>query len=70
MFWCGDFNYRIDLPNNTAKQLIIEQNWNELKAYDQLIKEKAQGNVFKVLNIFAIFPLINFQVRFVLLLLL
>ena len=56
MFWCGDFNYRIDLPNNTAKQLIIEQNWNELKAYDQLIKEKAQGNVFKVLNIFAIFP--------------
>jgi len=47
VFWCGDFNYRIDLPNNTAKQLIIEQNWNELKAYDQLIKEKAQGNVFK-----------------------
>jgi len=47
VFWCGDFNYRIDLPNNTAKQLIVEQNWNELKAHDQLIKEKAQGNVFK-----------------------
>ena len=67
MFWCGDFNYRIDLPNNTAKQLVVEQNWNELKAHDQLIKEKAQGNVFKVLNIFASFPL-NFRISFIFLL--
>ena len=46
MFWCGDFNYRIDLPNEEVKELIRQQNWDSLIAGDQLINQKNAGQVY------------------------
>ena len=51
MFWCGDFNYRINLPNEEVKELIKQQNWEALTAGDQLLDQKNAGMVrskFKV----------------------
>lgn len=45
VFWCGDFNYRIDLPNEEVKELIRQQNWDSLIAGDQLISQKNAGQV-------------------------
>lgn len=45
VFWCGDFNYRIDLPNEEVKELIRQQNWDALIAGDQLISQKNAGQV-------------------------
>lgn len=47
VFWCGDFNYRIDLPNEEVKELIRQQNWDSLIAGDQLINQKNAGQVNK-----------------------
>ncbi|XP_015271026.1 PREDICTED: synaptojanin-1 [Gekko japonicus] len=47
VFWCGDFNYRIDLPNEEVKELIRQQNWDALLAGDQLINQKNSGQVFR-----------------------
>ncbi|XP_016883988.1 synaptojanin-1 isoform X7 [Homo sapiens] len=47
VFWCGDFNYRIDLPNEEVKELIRQQNWDSLIAGDQLINQKNAGQVFR-----------------------
>ncbi|XP_072302041.1 synaptojanin-1 [Eucyclogobius newberryi] len=47
VFWCGDFNYRISLPNEEVKELIKQQNWEALTAGDQLVDQKAAGLVFK-----------------------
>ncbi|XP_058267153.1 synaptojanin-1 isoform X3 [Hemibagrus wyckioides] len=47
VFWCGDFNYRISLPNEEVKDLIRQQNWDALIAGDQLVEQKNAGNVFK-----------------------
>ncbi|XP_060090316.1 synaptojanin-1 isoform X5 [Heteronotia binoei] len=47
VFWCGDFNYRIDLPNEEVKELIRQQNWDSLLAGDQLINQKNAGQVFR-----------------------
>ncbi|XP_026993932.1 synaptojanin-1 isoform X5 [Tachysurus fulvidraco] len=47
VFWCGDFNYRINLPNEEVKELIRQQNWDSLIAGDQLVEQKNAGNVFK-----------------------
>ena len=45
MFWCGDFNYRIELPLNLAKDSITQQNWDKLIRHDQLIKQNKLGKV-------------------------
>ncbi len=45
---CGDFNYRIDLPNDEVKSLIQNENWGALQACDQLNKERKAGNVSAV----------------------
>jgi len=45
VFWCGDFNYRIDLPNEEVKELIRQQNWDSLIAGDQLVSQKNAGQV-------------------------
>ena len=45
VFWCGDFNYRIDLPNEEVKSLVAEQNWTALKTMDQLNIQRREGNV-------------------------
>ncbi|XP_055004769.1 synaptojanin-1 isoform X5 [Boleophthalmus pectinirostris] len=47
VFWCGDFNYRINLPNEEVKELIKQQNWDALTAGDQLVEQKTAGLVFK-----------------------
>nr|XP_030120647.1 synaptojanin-1 isoform X3 [Taeniopygia guttata] len=47
IFWCGDFNYRIDLPNEEVKDLIRQQNWDTLIAGDQLINQKNSGQIFR-----------------------
>ncbi|KAJ8275588.1 hypothetical protein COCON_G00073400 [Conger conger] len=47
VFWCGDFNYRISLPNEEVKELIRQQNWDALTAGDQLVDQKNAGHVFR-----------------------
>nr|XP_022328766.1 synaptojanin-1-like isoform X2 [Crassostrea virginica] len=47
VFWCGDFNYRIDLPREEVLSLIEGQKWGDLQACDQLKVQKEAGNVFK-----------------------
>ncbi|XP_057677038.1 synaptojanin-1 isoform X1 [Corythoichthys intestinalis] len=47
VFWCGDFNYRINLPNEEVKELIRQQNWDALTAGDQLFDQKNAGMVFR-----------------------
>ncbi|XP_049598668.1 synaptojanin-1 isoform X9 [Syngnathus scovelli] len=47
VFWCGDFNYRINLPNEEVKDLIRQQNWDALTAGDQLFDQKNAGLVFR-----------------------
>uniref|UniRef100_A0A8D0A1T6 Synaptojanin-1 n=1 Tax=Sander lucioperca TaxID=283035 RepID=A0A8D0A1T6_SANLU len=47
VFWCGDFNYRISLPNEEVKELIKQQNWDALTAGDQLLDQKNAGLVFR-----------------------
>uniref|UniRef100_A0A8C2CVP7 Synaptojanin-1 n=1 Tax=Cyprinus carpio TaxID=7962 RepID=A0A8C2CVP7_CYPCA len=44
VFWCGDFNYRIIIPNEETKELIRQQNWDALIAGDQLLEQK---NIFR-----------------------
>ncbi|TTE36946.1 Synaptojanin-1 [Bagarius yarrelli] len=47
VFWCGDFNYRINLPNEEVKELIRQHNWDALIAGDQLVEQKNAGQVFR-----------------------
>nr|XP_033803831.1 synaptojanin-1 isoform X2 [Geotrypetes seraphini] len=47
MFWCGDFNYRIDLSNEEVKELIRQQKWDALICGDQLMNQKNSGQVFR-----------------------
>ncbi|XP_067348212.1 synaptojanin-1 isoform X4 [Channa argus] len=47
VFWCGDFNYRINLPNEEVKELIKQQNWDALTAGDQLLDQKNAGLIFR-----------------------
>ncbi|XP_035224469.1 synaptojanin-1-like [Stegodyphus dumicola] len=46
VFWCGDFNYRIDLQAETVRKLVKEKNWPALLAADQLINQRQAGQVF------------------------
>ncbi|WVF66286.1 hypothetical protein IAT40_001026 [Kwoniella sp. CBS 6097] len=36
LFWLGDLNYRIDLPDNDVKKLVEEKKWDDMLAKDQL----------------------------------
>ncbi|XP_048035136.1 synaptojanin-1 isoform X6 [Megalobrama amblycephala] len=47
VFWCGDFNYRINIPNEEVKELIKQQSWDALIAGDQLVEQKNAGQVFR-----------------------
>lgn len=47
VFWCGDFNYRVDLENEEVKDLVKQGNWTELLKHDQLRVQQQQGQVFK-----------------------
>ncbi|XP_012937640.1 synaptojanin-1 [Aplysia californica] len=50
VFWCGDFNYRIDLAGDEVKSLVSSENWGALQEMDQLNAQRAQGNAFKGFN--------------------
>ena len=45
VFWCGDFNYRIDLPMDVVKNAIKQENLDELQAEDQLTKSRKENKV-------------------------
>ncbi|KAJ2000186.1 Inositol-1,4,5-trisphosphate 5-phosphatase 1 [Coemansia thaxteri] len=47
VFWLGDLNYRIDLPNDQARMLIAERQLKSLLIYDQLSMQVASGKVFR-----------------------
>lgn len=47
VFWCGDFNYRIDLDKEETRLLVSQNNMQRLLENDQLLKQKAQDLVFK-----------------------
>ncbi|XP_021342465.1 synaptojanin-1-like isoform X1 [Mizuhopecten yessoensis] len=46
LFWCGDFNYRIDLANEEVKKLIVDHNWGALVEFDQLNIQRKEGKAF------------------------
>ncbi|XP_028966400.1 synaptojanin-1 [Galendromus occidentalis] len=46
VFWCGDFNYRIDLDIDRVKELVAQKNYEELMQNDQLLKARDQGQAF------------------------
>ncbi|KAK4470475.1 hypothetical protein MN116_006026 [Schistosoma mekongi] len=47
VFWCGDFNYRINLSGNEVKRLVAQSGWLDLLRSDQLTIERLAGNVFR-----------------------
>ncbi|TYG62853.1 hypothetical protein ES288_D07G265400v1 [Gossypium darwinii] len=47
IFWFGDLNYRLDLEDNLARDLIKKQDWKALQGFDQLRKEQEDGGVFE-----------------------
>lgn len=48
VFWCGDFNYRIDnLSNEEVKSLIENDDWETLLENDQLRVQQKEGKVFR-----------------------
>lgn len=47
VFWCGDFNYRIDLDKDEVRLLVSQNNMQRLLENDQLMKQKSQDLVFK-----------------------
>lgn len=46
IFWMGDLNYRIDLPDETVREKIKAQQWEYLFQADQLNIHMKRGNVF------------------------
>ncbi|XP_017985225.1 PREDICTED: type I inositol polyphosphate 5-phosphatase 4 [Theobroma cacao] len=47
IFWFGDLNYRLDLGDNSARNLIKKQDWKALQEFDQLRREQEDGGVFQ-----------------------
>lgn len=46
VFWCGDFNYRIDMEKDDLKEAIQKEDLTYVLLNDQLRKEQETGNVF------------------------
>ncbi|XP_017096781.2 synaptojanin-1 [Drosophila bipectinata] len=46
VFWCGDFNYRIDMDKDELKESIRAGDLTTVLESDQLRKEQEAGNVF------------------------
>ena len=46
VFWCGDFNYRIDMARDDVKASVKEKDWDTLLSADQLkvIRSKSQNS--------------------------
>jgi hypothetical protein len=52
LFWCGDFNYRIDLSKDEVMNLIQDKNWGALQECDQLTVQRKAGQVEYLLHFF------------------
>ncbi|XP_063771794.1 phosphatidylinositol 3,4,5-trisphosphate 5-phosphatase 1 isoform X2 [Pseudophryne corroboree] len=49
LFWLGDLNYRVQLPNTEAENIVQKiklQQYQELLAYDQLNTERKESQIF------------------------
>ncbi len=47
LFWCGDFNYRIDnMESAEVKKLVKAKQFKQLLEHDQLMTERMSGRVF------------------------
>ena len=46
VFWCGDFNYRINMGRDDVKALVEAKDWATLLSADQLKIEQGAGNTF------------------------
>ncbi|XP_068145428.1 synaptojanin-1 [Drosophila tropicalis] len=46
VFWCGDFNYRIDMDKDELKECVKNGDLPTVLEFDQLRKEQEAGNVF------------------------
>uniref|UniRef100_A0A0E0M4U7 Inositol polyphosphate-related phosphatase domain-containing protein n=1 Tax=Oryza punctata TaxID=4537 RepID=A0A0E0M4U7_ORYPU len=46
IFWFGDLNYRIDMPDAEIRDLVAMKRWDDLLKSDQLTKELTSGNTF------------------------
>ncbi|KAK7576500.1 hypothetical protein V9T40_012786 [Parthenolecanium corni] len=47
IFWCGDFNYRIDMDKDAMKELIRSNALDEVLQHDQLSNQRREGKVFE-----------------------
>lgn len=47
VFWCGDFNYRINMGREDVVAAVKNQDWQLLLSADQLKIEHLEGNVFE-----------------------
>lgn len=47
MFWIGDLNYRIDMPDEQVRVLCAQEQWDELYAHDQLRHQIRAGLAFE-----------------------
>ncbi|XP_055495943.1 synaptojanin-2-like [Leucoraja erinacea] len=47
VFWCGDSNFRIDLPYDEVMQHVKRRDWKLLQAHDQLQQQMVDSKVFK-----------------------
>ncbi|CAG2054275.1 unnamed protein product [Timema podura] len=47
VFWCGDFNYRVDMDKDEMKELIKRKDYDQILQHDQLNTQQEMGNVFK-----------------------
>lgn len=48
VFWCGDFNYRLEkIPNDEVRRLAASRDYNVLLEHDQLKLSQAQNLTFK-----------------------
>uniref|UniRef100_T1ITZ6 phosphoinositide 5-phosphatase n=1 Tax=Strigamia maritima TaxID=126957 RepID=T1ITZ6_STRMM len=47
VFWCGDFNYRIDMPIDEVKDAVKRNDWQALLEHDQLKVQQTAGQVFQ-----------------------
>ncbi|KAL1129891.1 hypothetical protein AAG570_012835 [Ranatra chinensis] len=47
VFWCGDFNYRVDMEKDDIRELIKKKSFDKILQSDQLKAQQKAGNVFK-----------------------
>lgn len=50
VFWCGDFNYRVDMDKDVIKDLIKNDRLKDVLQYDQLNIQKKESKVFDDYN--------------------